>query len=219
METVDEFLDVLKGNKLLQPDQFAELSEVVPRFPDRNPQRLGKYLLQRGWFTVYQLNQVFQGKGADLVIGPFRILECLGEGAVSAVFKAWDTRQKCVAALKTIKNEHLNNPEAVGRFKREMQVVSQLSHPNIVKAFDVDLDNPRHYFAMEYVEGTDLGKMVKLSGPLSIPVASDYIRQAAQALQYAHERGLVHRDIKPANLLIESSPLSASGRGAGGEGA
>src|SRR5205823_6131930 len=80
----------------------------------------------------------------------------------------------------------------------------QLSHPNIVKAFDVDMDNPRHYFAMEYVEGIDLGKMVKLSGPLAVPRASDYIRQAALGLQHAHELGLVHRDIKPANLLLTS---------------
>jgi serine/threonine protein kinase len=118
------------------------------------------------------------------------------------VYKAWDTRRKCVCALKTIKAEHLNNADAVGRLKREMRVVAQLSHPYIVKAFDVDRVNQRHYFAMEYVEGIDLGKRLKLSGPLPPLEACRYMYQAAQALQHANDIGLVHRDIKPGNLLV-----------------
>jgi serine/threonine protein kinase len=81
-------------------------------------------------------------------------------------------------------------------------VVSQLSHPNIVKAFDVEQAHGRHYYAMEYVHGTDLAKLLKLSGPLPVGQAADFTRQAALGLQHAHKRGLVHRDIKPANLML-----------------
>jgi serine/threonine protein kinase len=201
METASSLLETLRENRLLQPDQLEELSPtVLARFADARS--LAKYLLQRGWLTVYQVNQLFQGNAADLVLGPYRILDRLGEGGVSQVFKAWDTRRKCVAAVKVLRTEHLNNAEAVGRFRREMQVIAQLNHPNIVRAFDVDLSGARHYFAMEYVEGVTLDKLVQLAGPLPPSQAAFYIRQAAMGLQHAHERGLVHRDIKPGNLLI-----------------
>jgi serine/threonine protein kinase len=109
-------------------------------------------------------------------------------------------------ALKVIHPELLNNPEAVQQFQQEMRAVAQLDHPNIVRAVDADLVvGNMHYFAMEFVEGTDLNKMVSLSGPLPVAKACDCIRQAALGLQHAFERGLVHRDIKPGNLLLTTS--------------
>lgn len=205
--TADDLVKELREHRILQPDQLDELTpELLERHA--NVRLLAKYLLQRGWLTVFQMNQLFQGNGKDLVLGPYRILDRLGEGGVSQVFKAFDTRRKCVAALKTIKSEHLTNTEAVGRLQREMRVISQLSHPHVVKAFDVDLVNERHYFAMEFVEGTDLGKLLKLSGPLKVPQACTYVRQAALGLQHAHEHGLVHRDIKPGNLLVTAGGAS-----------
>src|SRR5262249_13786930 len=150
--TVNALVDVLRAHTLLQPDQLAELDpEFLLRFA--NVRAFAKYLLARRWLTVYQVNQLFQGNAKDLVLAPYRILDVPGEGGVSSVYKAWDTRRKCVAALKSIKAEHLDNAEAVGRLKREMRVIAQLSNPYIVKAFDVDLLNHQHFFAMEYVEG------------------------------------------------------------------
>jgi len=201
MDTVPELMEVLRDNRLLAPDQLEQLTaDQLASF--RDARSLAKYLMQRGWLSVYQVNQLLQGSGAELALGPYRILDVVGQGGVSQVFKAWDTRQRCVVALKVIREEHLSNPEAVGRFQREMHAVAQLSHPNIVKAFDPDRDSQRPYFAMEYVQGTDLGKLVQLSGPRPVAQACAYVRQAALGLQHAHERGLVHRDIKPANLLL-----------------
>lgn len=80
-----------------------------------------------------------------------------------------------------------------------------MSHPNIVAAYEVNQEGDTHYFAMEFVEGIDLARLVRQSGPLSIPQACDYIRQAALGLQHAHEKGLVHRDIKPGNLIVGRS--------------
>ena len=110
-----------------------------------------------------------------------------------------------VVALKVIRRESLADAEAVGRFYREIQVVSQLDHPNVVHAYDAGPVGATHFLAMEYVEGTDLGRLVKQSGPLPVAQACDYIRQAALGLQHAHERGLVHRDIKPHNLIMSLS--------------
>jgi serine/threonine-protein kinase len=105
-------------------------------------------------------------------------------------------------ALKLIRKERLANADAIRRFHREIRAAAQLSHPNIVAAHDADEVNGTHFFVMEYVEGTDLARLVKKHGPLGIADACEYVRQAGLGLQHAFEKGLVHRDIKPANLLL-----------------
>jgi serine/threonine protein kinase len=204
--SIIELANTLRTFKLLDPEQLTELTpDLLDRFFD--PRGMAKYFLKKGWLTVFQVNQILNGQAAELMLGPYRIMDSLGEGAVSQVFKALDTEHGRLVAVKAIKSAHWNNVEAAGRFKREMRIVGQLDHPTIVKAFDIDLDNPRHYFAMEYVEGTDLNKLVKLGGPLAVETACEYIRQVGNGLQYAHERGLVHRDLKPGNLFLIDGPI------------
>src|SRR5262249_46140961 len=152
--------------------------------------------LERGWLTRYQINQVAQGRTKDLVIGSYIVLEPVGEGGMGQVYKARHQHMNRVVALKVIRKERLSNPEAVRRFYKEIQAAAQLAHPNIVLAFDAGQTGQTHYFAMEYIDGIDLSRLVKESGPLPVVKACDYIRQAALGLQHAHERGLVHRDIK-----------------------
>jgi len=102
----------------------------------------------------------------------------------------------------------------VRQFERELQAVTRLSHPNIIRTFDAHQVGRMHYFAMEFVEGVDLDRYVRHCGPLPIPEACEYVRQVAQGLQHAHQLGLVHRDIKPANLFLavpggwDGEPLS-----------
>ncbi|GIW80372.1 MAG: hypothetical protein KatS3mg105_2179 [Gemmatales bacterium] len=136
------------------------------------------------------------------VIGEYEVLHELGQGGMGIVYKARHIRMNRFVALKIIDKKHLANPDAVRRFYQEIQAAAQLSHPNVVIAYDAGQSGDTHYFAMEYVEGKDLGRIVAESGPLNIDEACDYIRQAALGLQHAHERGLVHRDIKPSNLLV-----------------
>src|SRR5262249_27834968 len=107
-----------------------------------------------------------------------------------------------VVALKLIRKELVSDAEAVGRFQREIEVLSRLDHPNVVRALDAGQAGAAHFLAMEFVEGTDLGKLVKQGGRLPGAQACAYIRQAACGLAHAHERGLVHRDIKPHNLIM-----------------
>jgi serine/threonine protein kinase len=210
IDSVAAFIEVLREKRLLEPDQIDELNRVLrSRFSD--VRTLAKYLVQRGWLTVFQVNQILVGRGQELVYGPYVIRDRLGEGGVSQVFKAWHTGKNCIVALKVIREELLSNSEAFARFQREMHAVACLSHPNIVSSIDSDLVGQTNYFAMEYVEGTDLGKLVQLSGPLKIAIACDYIRQAALGLQHAHEHGLVHRDIKPPNLFLTGATLPPAG--------
>jgi eukaryotic-like serine/threonine-protein kinase len=194
-------VELLTGGGLLNAAQQQELSGgLAGRFAE--PRALGRELLQRHWLTAYQLNQLLQGRGRDLTVGPYLLLERLGEGGAGQVFKARHRRLHSLVALKLIRKKLLADPEVVGRFQREIHILSQLNHPNIVRAYDAGISDGTHYLAMEFVEGTDLGRLVKQGGRMPVEQACAYIQQAARGLAHAHERGLVHRDIKPHNLIM-----------------
>src|SRR6266487_3674127 len=131
----------------------------------------------------------------------YTILATLGQGGMGQVYKAVQERLERIVALKVIRQDR-QDTEAIRRFRREAKAAAKLSHPNIVVVHDFDQVGDNCFIAMEYVEGIDLYQLVKDHGPLPVPQACDYIRQVAQGLQHAYERGLVHRDIKPANLLV-----------------
>ena len=194
-------VDTLRQHRLLDLEQLEELKSFQVRFLDSKA--LAGDLIQRGWLTPYQANQLLNGKGQDLVLGSHILLERLGEGGMGQVFKARHRNLGRISAVKLIRKERLDNPNAVRRFQREVRSAAALSHPNIVRAYDADEIAGTHLLVMEYVEGAiDLAKLVKKNGPLPVPHACEYIRQAAMGLQHASERGMVHRDIKPANLLL-----------------
>jgi serine/threonine-protein kinase len=201
LETVAGLVSLLQKHSLLERAQLEEVRRVLAaRSPD--PLSLARELMQRDWLTPYQINQLSQGRGADLVLGNYVLLTRLGEGGMGQVFKARHRKLGKVVALKILRKDRLAGAEAVRRFYHEIRAASRLVHPNIVHAEDADEIDGAQFFAMEFVEGTDLAKLVKQQGPLPVDRACDYVRQAALGLQHAHERGLVHRDIKPANLLL-----------------
>jgi serine/threonine protein kinase len=198
------FLDQIRGSGLLNDAQLDELGQC-PEARDAAPTPLARVVFQRGWLTRFQLNTIAAGRGKDLRVGPYVLLDRLGEGGMGMVYKARHQHMQRVVALKVIRKEKLANPEAVRRFYQEVQASGQLHHPNIVLAYDAGPAGSTHYFAMEYVEGVDLARLVKEQGPLPVPQACEYVRQAALGLQHAHEKGLVHRDVKPHNLLVSRS--------------
>jgi serine/threonine-protein kinase len=199
--TAHSFLDYLRASGLLDAAQLDELSRC-PESRDRSAKALARVVYKRGWLTRFQLNAVASGRAQDLSIGPYTVLDRLGEGGMGMVYKARHQPMRRVVALKVIRKERLANPAIVNRFYQEVQLAAQLAHPNIVLAYDAGQAGSTHYFAMEYVEGVDLARLVRENGPLPWPRACEYLRQAALGLQHAHEKGLVHRDIKPSNLLV-----------------
>jgi serine/threonine protein kinase len=131
----------------------------------------------------------------------YRILQLLGAGGMGVVYRAEHQLMERPVALKVINRDFMNDPSAVERFRREVKGAARLSHPNIVTAYDAEQAGDLHFLVMEFVEGISLDRLVQEQGPLPVPLACDYIRQAALGLQHAHEQGLVHRDIKPQNLM------------------
>jgi len=132
----------------------------------------------------------------------YEIVRLIGKGGMGDVYEARHRKMERTVALKVINRDLVRKPEAVDRFHREVTTAAQLSHPNIVTAFDADQAGDFHFMVMEYVDGVDLAATVKNGGALPIAKACDAIRQAAIGLQYAHEQGMVHRDVKPHNLMV-----------------
>jgi serine/threonine-protein kinase len=198
--TIPSFVDSLRQLQLLDRPHFEEVARLQATFSDAR--LLARELLQRGWLSAYQLNQLFQGRGRELVLGQYVVVERLGEGGMGTVFKARHRRLDRIDALKVIRKDHLANATAVQRFHQEARLAARVSHVNIVSIYDASEADGMHFLAMEYVDGIDLAKLVQRNGPLPIAQACEFIRQAALGLEHAHECGLVHRDIKPSNLFV-----------------
>jgi serine/threonine protein kinase len=194
-------MDTLRQHHLLTPSQLADLPQLAQGRCGA-ARMLAKTLIQRGWLSVYQVNQLLAGHGHELAIGPYHVLDKLGQGGLSSVYKAKHNENQSLVAIKMIKAEVFASPEGRKQFLQEVEAMARLDHANIVQFCDADQWNNTFYFAMEYVEGTDLGKVVRLSGALAVHEACDYIRQSALGLQHAYERNLIHRDIKPVNLFL-----------------
>jgi serine/threonine-protein kinase len=209
------FLHVLRKYRLVEPAKLEKL-EGNPLVQGDDPRPLARQLGQWGWLTRYQLQVLAAGKVRELVVGPYRILDCLGEGGMGEVYKARHLTMNRLVALKVIRKAWLSDERQVKRFYQEVQAAAQLVHPHIMVAFDAGCADGQHYLAMEFAEGCDLSRLVKENGPLPVNQACEYIQQAALGLQYAHERGLVHRDIKPSNLFLARPPQSQVPEGAGG---
>ena len=200
-------MDTLRQQDLLTPAQLAQLSNL-PKGGCGDARTVAKTLVQRGWLSVYQVNQLLQGNTAELVIGPYYVLDKLGQGGLSQVYKAKHRETGELVAIKMIRSEVFVDAERRRQFLQEVEAMARLDHDNIVQFCDADQWKDSYYFAMEFVEGTDLGKVVRLSGPLPTFQACDFIRQTALGLQHAFERNLIHRDIKPVNLFLTHVPDS-----------
>ncbi len=132
----------------------------------------------------------------------YRVQKVIGRGGMGIVYKAEHRMMQRPVALKVINRRFIANSEAIERFHQEVRAAAQLSHPNIVGAFDAEQAGNLHFLVMEYVEGKSLAQWVQQRGPLTIVQACNATRQICQGLQHAHERGMTHRDIKPQNLML-----------------
>jgi serine/threonine-protein kinase len=133
--------------------------------------------------------------------GSYRVLEPLGSGGMSSVYRAVHVDTGHEVALKVLPPAMAKNPVVLQRFLREARSAESLEHPHIVSIYDRGLDQGRHYLVLEYVPGSDLHEWVQRRGPLAAAEAIRVIRDVAEGLEFASGRGLVHRDIKPSNIL------------------
>jgi len=136
-------------------------------------------------------------------ISHYKILEKLGEGGMGVVYKAEDTKLKRIVALKFLPSYVTSSKEDLERFNLEAQAAAILNHPHICVIYAIEEDNNQHFIAMEYIDGTTLSKKIEQTG-VKISDAIDYAIQIGEALQEAHNTGIIHRDIKSENIMFNS---------------
>lgn len=135
----------------------------------------------------------------------YEIMRPLGEGGMGAVFRARHRRLDRDVALKVLSLRRAGDVEAQKRFEQEMTIVGKLQHPGIVRALDAGEQDGVQYLVMEVVEGLNLRQLVDVLGPIPLADACEIGRQAAEALNYAHEQQLIHRDVKPSNIMLDQN--------------
>jgi len=144
--------------------------------------------------------------------GKYEIIETLGQGGMGMVYKARDPKLDRIVALKVL-NPDVASPENYERFRREVQVLTKLRHPNIVRLLTAGVEQDRVYFTMEYIEGRSLADLI--AGMRTAQGREALIRvlaDVARAVHYAHEQGIIHRDLKPSNVIVEKGVGDLSDR-------
>ncbi len=134
--------------------------------------------------------------------GRYAVKEVIGTGGMSVVYKAEDTLEGRLVALKVLKEEFVREPKSRRRFLNESRAIAMLSHENIVDVLDVNFEGDVQYIVMEYLEGPTLKEYMVEHGALDVYDALHIVEQILSALKHAHERGVVHRDIKPQNIIL-----------------
>ncbi len=219
----NELLAALRAGRLVPPQRIRQLtidwSESRPDEPDdsvEGTRRRALELVEAGDLTSWQVEQVLSGRARRLNMGHYRLVEWLGAGGMGSVYKAEHRLMKRIVALKILGDVRRRNTvelcpnvmrQAMARCRREVEAAAHLSHPNIVAAFDAVRARGELVLVMEYVAGVDFGRLIAQAGPLPTALACEAVRQAALALQYAHDRGLLHCDVKPSNLLLVHPPV------------
>ncbi|MBN1394706.1 MAG: serine/threonine protein kinase [Pirellulales bacterium] len=161
---------------------------------------LADRLIEMKLLNPWQAVQLLEGR-TKFNLGPYQIIDSIGQGGAGQVFKARHAKIGRVVAIKVLPREK-STPEAIANFTREIRSLAALDHPKLVAALDAGEDGNVLYLVTEFVPGQDLRKLVRDRGPLEMPAAASIISQVAEGLKYAHQQGIVHRDVKPGNVLV-----------------
>ena len=149
-------------------------------------------------------------KTGTLVVGSvlgerYRIDALLGQGGMGAVYKAEDLKLERLVAVKTIRSEFARDRQAMLRFKQELILAREVTHPNVVRLYDIGQADGIDFITMEFVEGDDLGTLLDRRGKIPAAEAADIVKQICAGLQAAHAKGIIHRDLKPGNIMRDQS--------------
>lgn len=139
------------------------------------------------------------GKKLD---GRYELLELIGVGGMADIYRARDITEDRIVAVKILKNEFVGSEDFIRRFRNESKAIALLSHPNIVKIYDVGFTDKLQFIVMEYIDGITLTDYIAKQGALKWKDVVHFTMQILKALQHAHDRGIVHRDIKPQNVML-----------------
>ena len=138
------------------------------------------------------------------MLGPYRIIDQIGQGGMATVYKAYQASMDRNVAIKVLPSQLANSPEFAQRFQQEARIIAKLEHPHILPVFDYGESDGITYFVMRYLDAGTLSDRMKSGVPLPLNEIDRLFTQLAEALSYAHSYGIVHRDLKPSNAMIDS---------------
>src|SRR5262245_2507777 len=203
----DEFFDLVRKSGLVEGERLAafmkKIRGAMALAPVSDLKPLAEMLIREGMLSTFQADCLRHGKWQGFSIGENKVLEKIGSGSMGSVFLCENTRVKCAVAVKVLPTARAQDPNARARFMREAHVLAASQHSNIAAIYGVGEHNNICYFAMEYVDGSNLQQIVQTRGPLEPLRAAHYVKFAALGLEHVHQRGIVHRDIEPANVLVD----------------
>lgn len=203
--SVEELLQLIRKSGMIDESKLSnyvqrrEFTRNVP--PDVRD--FAEEMVRDGVMTYFQSEQFLLGKWRGFTIGKYKLLERVGVGGMGQVFLCEHMFMKKRVAIKVLPPAKAEQPAALGRFYREARAAGSLEHNNIVRTHDIDQDGNLHFIVMDYVDGPNLLDVVKKFGQMDLGRAISYMRQVAQALDYAFRNKIIHRDIKPGNVLID----------------
>jgi hypothetical protein len=190
---------------LMDAKALGACRDAIPpekRTDDAIDRRMARRAIEAGQLTLWQAQQLLQGRVNGFKIEKYLLLDLIGQGGMGRVYLARDTRLGRRVAVKVLSRERMNNPRAVARFQREGRVGAQLQHENLVRIYDEGNAGGVCYLIMEYIEGRNAGQLVGDLGRLPPAAAASVARQVAMGLEHAHQKGLIHRDVNPWNVLV-----------------
>ncbi|RCS49262.1 serine/threonine protein kinase [Bremerella cremea] len=201
------FIELVRKSKLVaEPVLEQALERLRATHNGQLPadlEKLQAFFVEQNLLSDWHCEKLKNGKYKGFFLSKYRLLKHLGTGGMSSVYLGEHTVMNRKVAIKVLPRSRVNDPAYLARFHMEAQTAALLDHPNIVRAFDIDNEDSTHYIVMEYVPGSDLRQIVREHGAVPFEAAADYIAQAADGLQHAHDTGIIHRDVKPANLLLD----------------
>ncbi|TWU21039.1 Serine/threonine-protein kinase PknB [Novipirellula galeiformis] len=196
-----DFREAAIRSGLITPKKWKRVAQAVSETGgSADDDAMAAELIQSGVISEYQARQLRAGR-TKFNLGPYLITDWIGQGGMGQVYKAVHSVMGRQCAVKTLPLEKMTSESRLA-FMREIRLQAGLDSPYVVRAYDAGQDGKVDYLVTEYVPGTDLRRLVRSNGPLTMEHAALVISQAAMGLQYAHNLGLVHRDVKPGNILV-----------------
>ena len=206
--TVTEYCAALGKSKLVREDEAAGIRadwERETRGAEGDVDSFRKFLVKKQFLTAYQATLIQRGRSEGFHLGGYIILDRIGSGQTAGVYKAVHTSGQ-VVALKVLPSSKSREQHALNRFQREGRLLTQLDHPNVVRAFQLGQAGGANFIVMEHLDGETLDEVLTRRKKLPAPEAVRVVYQALLGLQHLSDKRMVHRDLKPANLMVAPTP-------------
>jgi serine/threonine protein kinase len=206
--SVRDFCTLLAKSKLLPAEEIEVLHKRwkdETRAGDDQVDSFSKFVVSRHHLTDWQAAMVRRGRADGFFLGGYKILDRIGKGQMGGVYKAIHGLGQIVA-LKILPASRAKDQHTLGRFQREARLLTQLDHPNVVRAFHVGETGGINFIVMEFLEGETLDETLNRRKRLPWAEAVRLIHQALGGLQHLHDKRMIHRDLKPANMMLTPAP-------------